>query len=85
MTTLKSFQMQREKDAPNRYKIRVVAGNGFDENPDEVIFWLPATTVEDWDLFTVVVKKRIAQEFKCKPEEVHWSYTTAPITKKENV
>ena len=69
--------MQKLLKVENRqYKIKVIEGFGFDENPKKVIFWLLQTTVEDWKLFSEVLKKRIAKEFGCKKEEVHYSYTT---------
>ena len=74
-----SFRMRKQKDDVGRYMIEVIEGFGFDENPKKVFFWLPATTVEDWKLFSEILKKRIAKEFGCKVEEVHYSYNTGNI------
>lgn len=73
--TLVSFTMQRKKDATNRYKIQVFKGFNLSKTKP-VVFWLPASTCEDWQLFSTIVRKRIAKEFGIKPEEVHWTYNT---------
>lgn len=74
---MKSFNYCLLKDADNRYKIKVIEGFGLDKNQKEVIFWLPASTVEDYKLFSSVLKKRIAKDFDVKIDAIHLSYTTS--------
>lgn len=79
MIDLKTFRMRRQKDELGRYKIEVIEGFGFDKNPKKVIFWLMAPSVEDYKIFHPILTRRIAKEFGCKAEEVHFSYQTGDI------
>lgn len=74
-----NFRMRKQKDDLGRYKIEVIEGFGFDENPKKIFFWLMASSVEDYKIFHPILTKRIAKEFKVKEAEVHFSYNTGNI------
>ena len=76
---MKNFRMRKQKDNLGRYKIEVIEGFGFDTNPKKIIFWLPSSSVEDYEVFRPILIKRIAKEFGCKKEEVYFSYLTGNI------
>ena len=79
MKNMKSFTMRKQKDELGRYKIEVIEGLSFDENPKKILFWLMASSVEDYKVFHPILIKRIAKEFGCKVDEVGFSYHTGNI------